>query len=243
MKAIIVCVDYWDYLSLTLPLNKHHFSEILVVTSFNDINTQEVCKECNVQFHCTDSFYKFGAHFNKWLALEEGLDVLGRNGWLCILDADIVWPEAITMPRLEIGKLYAPKRRMSPNLIPESHWKNHALWHLPEFSGYTQIFNADDPVLGTAPWHELNWLHAGGADTAFQAKWKPDNRIRTPWECLHIGPHGANWCGRTTPINGHPPENAESRRAALRNFMRLRKSNPKDYSAEKIKCHQEHPHK
>lgn len=236
IRAITVCVDYWDFLSITLPLNRKHFAEVLVVTSSKDINTQDLCKELNVPFFVTDSFYSHGAMFNKWLALEEGLDHFGREGWLCIMDADILWPETISMPPLEIGKLYGPRRRMSPHLLPESQWKSCPIWNNGDFSGYTQIFSGDDPLLlNRHPWHELNWTHAGGADTFFQAKWEKENKIRLDWEVLHIGAAGTNWCGRVAPIDNQRPPEAFERLAQLRKFMALRKYNPdKNYTPEKL---------
>jgi hypothetical protein len=44
MKAIMVCVDYGDLLSLTLPYNKHHFEQMLVVTAPRDRETQNICE-------------------------------------------------------------------------------------------------------------------------------------------------------------------------------------------------------
>ena len=38
-------------------------------------------------------FYADGAAFNKWKALELALDSYGRRGWLCVMDADVIWPQ------------------------------------------------------------------------------------------------------------------------------------------------------
>lgn len=236
-NAIIVCVDYWDYLRITLPHNRHHFNHILVVTSPNDIKTKELCEKHGVAYLSTDAFYKQGALFNKWLALEEGLDVLGRQGWISILDADVILPETIYAPPLEIGNLYGPKRRMGTHPLPENKWGEVPLWELAEFSGFMQVFHGSDPHLPAPPWHQTDWLHAGGADTFFQELWPESNRIRLPFEVLHIGPNGKNWCGRVTPIDGEVPKEAARRRQQLRQFMDVRRRTPRDqrtYSNEKI---------
>lgn len=235
MKALIVCVDYWDFLSVTLPVNKHHFSDILVVTTPTDYDTIDLCEALNVQTHKTNSFYDKGALFNKWIALEEGLDILGRDGWLCLLDADIIWPETVSMPTLGIGKLYGPRRRMSKLQIPESRWKSVPLWTNEDFSGWTQIFHASDPALpNPPPWHQTNWKHAGGADTFFQNLWSPQNKIRLPFEVLHIGDPGTNWCGRVSKLMGVLPANANERRNALKAFMETRRTSP-SYVEERLK--------
>ncbi len=44
LRVVIVCVDYSDYLALTLPYNRHHFDEVLVITTSTDVITREVAK-------------------------------------------------------------------------------------------------------------------------------------------------------------------------------------------------------
>lgn len=228
MNAILVSVDYSDLLSVTLPRNRKHFDRMCVVTSPADLASQRIARECGCCVWATDAFWRNGADFNKWLALEEGLDFLGRSGWLAILDADVLWPSykmnfanewceltdnkpihAVTkenipiykVRQLEIGNLYTPLRRMAPWPIPvppESDWGKFPLHpQQREFAGYTQIFHANDPALGPAPWHQTDWRHAGGADSFFQAKWGDAHKVRPPFEVLHLGQSGVNWCGRT----------------------------------------------
>ena len=83
LRAILVSVDYNDILSITLPYNRHHFKDVMVVTSVADAqNVWEICKPLDVSVHATNAFYEDGAQFNKWKALEEGLEVFGRKGWI-----------------------------------------------------------------------------------------------------------------------------------------------------------------
>ena len=42
MRAITVCVEYSDYLSHTLPYNRHQFSEWMIVTTPEDKATRDV---------------------------------------------------------------------------------------------------------------------------------------------------------------------------------------------------------
>lgn len=245
MRAIMVCVDYSDLLSITLPYNRHHFEEIVVVTSPQDAKTVGVVfsqyDSSKISVFQTNAFYENGATFNKWKALEQGLDAMGRHGWLCIMDADVLWPKKLPPFAPVKGKLYTPKRRMWeewPKLdnlfvevdtvrvgdypetserayvVPkEDQWSKFPLHRqMVEFAGYSQIFHADDPVLGLAPWHETDWKHAGGADSFFQAKWSDEKKIRPPFEVLHLGPAGQNWMGRATPlVDGTVPEGAEGK--------------------------------
>lgn len=227
LNAILVCVEYSDILALTLPYNRHHFDRVMVVTTPTDKATMEVALANDASLYCTNAFYAEGALFNKWRALEAGLDVFGRHGALCIMDADICWPkDACAVPRH--GLLQTPKRRMLSNVpaaVPdESKWTR-----LPfhpqqvEWAGYTQIFMGDDPALGDPPWHEINWKHAGGADSFFQAKWPRDKKIRPGFEVLHLGRGAVNWCGRVTPyLDGSVPPEASQRYAALKDIFEKR---------------------
>lgn len=237
MRAIMVAVNYTDLLSITLPYNRHHFEEVYVITdlSTTDCEIGRVCDDSNAKMLTTDLFYDRGATFNKWAALEWGLDQMGRHGWLCIMDADVLWPKDLSISefedvqtgpshwtvlkigelKLRCGRLCTPRRRMWdgwPRLPfeirgpigayptwtpPESEWARFPLHRQDkEFAGYSQIFHADDPVLGPPPWHQTDWKHAGGADSFFQAKWPEAKKVRPPFEVLHLGQSGKNWFGR-----------------------------------------------
>ena len=271
MRAILVSVDYSDLLAITLPYNKSHFDDICVVTSHMDRETLHVALENKCQVYMTNAFWKSGATFNKWLALEEGLDWFGRHGWMCLMDADVLWPKEIDwhflddkdtdLYRPKSHCLYTPMRRMweswpstanwknyfvqevamgaltNGGVIPEHFWKYFPLHpQQQEFAGYSQIFHASDPHLGPAPWHEIDWKHAGGADSFFQQKWPESCKVRPPFEVLHLGPAGQNWCGRATPLaDGTVPEGAEEKRQQLRSFLRGRTTGPERFSGEKIR--------
>jgi hypothetical protein len=177
----------------------------------------------------------------------------------CIMDADVLWPKDIGGVMIEnssnrnlilsdcgcsftFGYLYTPKRRMFTNLTkpipPESEWKDYPYHHyLAEWSGYTQIFHGSDPVLPNPPWHDTSWLHAGGGDSGFQSLWPPDKKLRTPFECLHLG-DSLNWTGRVTKyVDGSTPPGAEANRQKLVRFLHersLKGSRSDRYDHEKI---------
>jgi hypothetical protein len=244
LRAILVSVDYADLLAITLPYNRHHFSEVMVVTSFTDTASAAVAEANNCKVYKTNSFYTDGATFNKFRAMEEGLDAFGRYGWMCIMDADVLWPKHIDWSFLKDNCmqsgdyfLYTPLRRMCEEThVPhEPYWRSYPLHPQQiEWAGYTQIFHADDPHLPAAPWHQTNWKHAGGADSFFQQLWPASHKLRPPFECLHLGPAGMNWAGRVTPFtDGTQHPDAQHRLNTLRNFMRTR-SQTKSFDSEKI---------
>lgn len=231
MRAILVSVDYGDLLAITLPHNRHHFDEVTVVTSPQDTETIRVAKKNNARVFLTDSFYANGALFNKWLALEEGLSDMGREGVICIMDADVLWPTTINHgDGYANGTLYSPHRFIWPNVcVPfpdEASWSHLQLYRDAEFPGYTQIFHADDSHLPpVAPWHEVDWRHAGGADSAFQNLWPAENKVRLPWRVLHLGRPYENWGGRVgIRTDGRTPSLADSRRKALGSLLEGRKT-------------------
>jgi hypothetical protein len=209
LRAITVCVDYSDTLSITLPYNRHHYSEYWIITTDRDVLTHVLGEQYGCKILTTDSFYSNGAYFNKWKALEEGLTMMGRHGWINVLDADIMLPKEAKFGFLSDHNqqiLFAPLRRMyeatfkvgQDLYVPnERDWIRYPYHrNIREWAGYCQIFHANAPSLGPPPWYEQDWVHAGGADSFFQEKFSM--KIRPDWDCLHIGTPGVNWFGRTT---------------------------------------------
>lgn len=197
MKAITVCVDYAPLLAKTLPHNAIHFDRMVVVTTPEDRATLDLCAEfCNVTAFATRAFYEKNALFNKGKAMEEGFDILGRSGWMMVLDADIVLPHQLPED-LECGNLYSPFRRMcfDGEWDGDFDWVDYPRYGDREFAGYCQVFHADDPALKARPWYGVNWRHAGGCDSDFQAKWPEEKKIRPDWEVLHLGRPMHNWGG------------------------------------------------
>lgn len=245
MKAFIVCVDYWDYLGLTLPCNRHHFEQVWIVTATRDEKTRHIADSNHCRVHLTDSFWKNGADFNKWAALEECLDISGRHGWICVMDADVVWPHHVDFSGLEAGNLYVPLRRnavMARQIPPEQSWKGFPIYHPHQFAGYSQIFHASDEQCQQVPWYQTDWKHAGGADTFFEKRWPDDRKKRPAFECLHLGPPKQNWAGRVSRyLDASIDVNAESRKKKLLAYMESRRTNRqsnKKYKGERIESHE-----
>jgi len=233
MRAFLVAVDYADMLSVTLPYNLHHFEEVTVVTTKTDTEIHDICDQYEVNCYQTDAFYHGDSVFNKWRALEECLDVLGRDGLICLMDADVLWPSILPIQLFTKDYLYTPRRRMMTDLSnfsipPEDTWEQFPLHRQEvEFAGYSQIFFGNDKHLPQPPWHEINWRHAGGADSFFQQRWPSEYKIRPPFEVLHLGNAGENWCGRASQrIDGSYPENAKEKKNLVRRFIGSRTRDP-----------------
>jgi hypothetical protein len=223
MRAATVCVEYDDILELTLPYNRHHFEEWLIVTTPSDAATIDLANRFGCRVYTTDAFYDGGALFNKWKALEQGLDYFGREGLMCFIDADVLWPKEIPAMEYQRGILYGAQRRLWENVTPipsETDWDKLRLGFDPEPAGYTQVFHADDLCLRSPPWHDTNWRHAGGADSFFTRQW-PDSAWRwLPFWVLHLGPTWTNWAGRATiRTDGVLPPKSNERKEALRSLL------------------------
>lgn len=202
-SAVIVSVDFADFLSVTLPWNRHHFGRILVVTHPEDTETLKVCQQNGVEVLQTEMFHWKRAYFNKWAAVEFGLDYLGKTGWMTLLDADIMIPKAASLPRKQIGRAYCPRKRAVPRekrqwLADEGKWSRYKFEQLSEPPrGHMLTFNADDPVLMHQPWFQNHWRWCGTGDDTFVDRWKTQNVVRTTFDVLHLGQRRVNWCGRT----------------------------------------------
>jgi hypothetical protein len=114
---VVVCVNYDDFLEVSLAANRKMFKDYIVVTSPDDKNTQSLCERHQVDCRVYDSFYE-NARFNKSGALnwvQRDLHAKHPDKWVLILDSDIILPP--TFPRwfdlrlLDKSKLYGFRRK------------------------------------------------------------------------------------------------------------------------------------
>ena len=233
-RAITVCVEYDDLLAITLPHTLPHVREMLVVTSPYDTATVRLCDRFGVRVFQTEAFYENGAEFNKGAAMEQGFDVLGRRGWILVMDADIVLPKNLDLSRVFRNRMWG---------CPRVFWDNPSTWngqpwdHLPlekmgDVLGYFQLFHAGD-VPGR-PWYPTNYRSAATVDQWFGWKHFPYKGMYLCGQSvLHLGPPCGNWCGRTQPkLDGTIIPHAASRRAALDAMVKRRMA--KDPNAETL---------
>lgn len=207
MRGIVICVEYDDILRITLPMAMRHMEECLVVTSPADERTQELVRSTyGAKIHITDAFYRGNARFNKGAAMEEGFDALGRDGWILVWDADIVFPDHLPVGQfqdLDRDMLYNCPRRVLDDprrWHPGFDWSLATLQQERTFPGYFQLFHADCRYLaGVRPWYGTEWGHCGGCDTVFEYHWPLEKRIKMHGlQVLHLGPRDTNWFGRVS---------------------------------------------
>lgn len=199
-RSITISVGYGGLLAVTLPRNMKHLRECLVVTSPDDERTREVASSVDgVRVLVTDAFTRHGARFNKGLAMEEALDALGREGWILIWDADIVFPDSIPWSQSHPEKLNGARRRL---LVDPSEFRDGMDWGQCLKSaddgpiGFFQLFRADCEALeGVRPWYDVSFAHAGGGDAWFMRLWPRSHWNVMDFECLHLGPKDTNWFG------------------------------------------------
>lgn len=210
-----------------------------MVTTPTDQRTKDVVAQVpNARCYETDAFYRYGAKFNKGLAMEEGLENLGREGWICIFDADTLFPDVMPL-ELTIGNLYTPPRLIleDPRLwSPVFNWATATPSNDRQFPGYFQLFHASDPNIAELPWYDVTSAHAGLGDGYFQSRWAPQNKIRPNFNVLHLGPRDTNWFGRSSVrVDGTLPEQAEQHKQAQEEFLHFKgwhrpKTSIPDYS-------------
>ncbi len=205
IRGLTVAVGEWyaRTLEICLVRNMRHFTEILVVTTPDDHEVKRVAAAVpGVRIYETTDFYAHGARFNKGLCLERAFDVLGRHGWLAVLDSDILLPDSLPLERLEFGKLHGARRRIleDPSAwSPELDWSKCRVNNDGGPIGHTQIFAAEDPHLQGKPyWYDPSFAHAGGGDAAFLGHWPKAKLAMLPMDVLHLGPTDAHWFG-TSP--------------------------------------------
>jgi hypothetical protein len=151
MKAITVCVDFHDYLAITLPRNARYFQEMIVVTSPEDTLTRCAVMEHRKAIRCSrirvfvsTAFYRAGCVFNKGAAIADALErypyanmrsrhsELAAETWWCLLDADVVLHPACVdcFEGLTPGTIYLPqgRRRCTNPVVYEDYADSPLLW-------------------------------------------------------------------------------------------------------------------
>jgi hypothetical protein len=217
LKILTTCVGYDDILALTLPRNVRHAVDYLVVTSDEDDQTARVVESVEgVRLHRTDAFTRGGAYFNKGAAVEEGFSVLGRDGWILLLDADIILPHEFEPGPLNKEMIYGMARRQFRGELSDldGDWTSCDIRPDSPTYGFFQLFHAGAAGLKSRPWYRKDFKHAGYSDGCFSDKFA--GRVILEGTVLHIGETEENWFGRATSrLDGHPLPDAERNRGLM----------------------------
>lgn len=157
ITALLVSVNYSDYLELVLPYNSLRFDQIIILTIESDKVCQDVCSRySNVKcLVFSDEILKTnGKQFNKGAILNKGLEYLndiGYSDWLVLTDSDIIFPEnfkELLISREKVPNiLYGMTRRHCKNVqclkrYTRTKDKNILFSRArePAFVGYCQTF-------------------------------------------------------------------------------------------------------
>lgn len=138
IEAVIVCVNYSDFLEISLKKNLNHFDHVIVITDTKDSKTPKLVQKLNAQNNkittlITDIFYFNGAKFNKGLAINLGFANLQHKDWVVTLDSDIVLPKDF---RTKFEKI-------PPN--PESSYVLRR-YDIPTFDEWVEVENDEEKL-------------------------------------------------------------------------------------------------
>lgn len=206
LYAVTICINYADYLVETIS-NKRHFDAWYIITCQNDHATQELCRNHNGELIISELCGPRGELFNsahaKAALINEALERLPMDGWVLLIDADVVLPRFFRQ-RLEAMELYPRafyglKGRKQCATWEEYDWRKHiepweeGLGVHPNILGYFQLFRLDQPHNRYPVNKVMPEMHD---DIAFQYEFLPQLRKLLPMTCIHVGPPGLNWTGR-----------------------------------------------
>jgi hypothetical protein len=237
LEIVVPCVEYDDFLRLTLPSNLQSEGKITVLTSGRDARTIALAQFYRTELFLTEDWW-FGGPFNKAAALNRWLDtvsVSAKDTWVMVLDADILLPfnTPIRLDNLDPTFLYGAKRRMCADetawndfvqgkrtiemfpldVIPVRDgraWGNQPTSNPAALCGYMQLWN---PVCASCCGRFPLSGTAALYDVKFGLSFPEDHRVDLPgFEVLHLGTGRTNWAGRRTPrwVHAHVMNRCES---------------------------------
>jgi len=157
IEAVITCVNYGDFLNQSLPFTLGHVDRAVVVTSYEDTLTQQVCRKWSVECISTDSFTERGENFNKGQGINMGIQCLRQTGWILGLDADIILPitcrNMLYKSGLDVNNIYGCNRL---NIVGWDAWKNvKSTWHdNPQFENHCLVNTPNEYSLGATLVHK-----------------------------------------------------------------------------------------
>ncbi len=232
LVAVIVCLDYSDYLEHTLRVNQPLFDDLVIVTAQEDKGTLAVCERYGARPVLCPYFKRKGS-FNKALAINLGLAHLDlTDTWILQLDADTALPrntrkllwnspldplsiygvDRVECPSYEewIGHLVEPDPAQKHYFLrPPRGWKlgTRLLHH--DYGDYVPIgfFQLWHSASGITRYPTVQNSSAEHTDVLHALQWPPERRHLFPSiMAVHLGTGpavmGANWNGRSSPPFG-----------------------------------------
>jgi hypothetical protein len=228
IECVVVCLNYSDFLSHTLPHNRNYFNRMVIVTDTKDTETKRVCEFWNVECVQTDEFYVDSPTIpNKSRGINEGLKKLDLDGWVVQMDADIfLLPQTrhiLENYHLDSKKLYGIDRLMCNSY---EEWDDFYRKSKPIYEGWIYC-HVDRFPIGTRMVHNDLGFHILGffqlwnpkgsgisdypiqnsgfdrTDVVHFKRWSKENIGFIPdLVCIHLASEdhaqGQNWLGRKT---------------------------------------------
>lgn len=223
---LIACVDYSDFLRITLP-EAVKYGDVTVATSPEDITTIELCQKHGANCVITDAWYKDDMPFSKGAGMNVAVEQMKPKGWLLSLDSDIVMtplpPNHISYDKFNEDCLYGARRReiervaqwekcirerkyfrqrMSPLPPLRGKGQNKRVWGFRPtknpvgLQGYFQLWH-----YGKHPIRFREHPTAAKYDVDLGLQFPDERRVLVPWPnytVLHLGIRKTNWKGRVT---------------------------------------------
>lgn len=207
VHAIIVCIQYADYLAATLPTNRPYFKHVYIVTEQSDAETLELAAKYNCIPIFSESRQANGATFNKSGLLYEAQKIvhdLYPLDWICILDADILLCDQMatfTTRNLDPYALYGIHRNIFETVsdFEDGKKQDYTTSRGDYICGYFQLYW--NKAKYYAPWS----LNCSECDIHFM-KMFPKRGMLPDVSCDHLGYIAKNWDGRCTERWIKPPQ-------------------------------------
>lgn len=225
LTIITASVNYTDILKISYYFNKKNFInkyDYHIITSENDPNTIQFCKDNGLNCWVTNAFYNKRSKFNKGAALnvffqEYIKKYINELDWILMMDSDIIINETLqdflyAVYQNELHNfcidnidnnyneyLYACPRRIynSPK-----HFKNSSYYteSVVDFIGYFQLFHVSKIKhdLGVNKPIFFENTNASRYDDIFRDRYWPSRNQRKILKGFvdHLGPIATNWNGR-----------------------------------------------
>ena len=205
ITAITVSVNYSDYLKLSLEVNHKFFKKWYIITSADDLQTQNLCNNYSNVEVIIFNFKSYGK-FNKGGALQYAQQIAHKKtpeNLFLIIDSDIILPKSFAQEiqklNIQENSIYGTIRRMVPSIQDylnsdlqqfecQSWQRTYGKYcHVP--LGFFQLYKTQH--------YYTKSNNAANCDHIFSHCF--EHKVLISIIVDHIGPQGTNWNGRKSP--------------------------------------------
>lgn len=200
LDCITVCVDYSEYLALTVK-NRVVFDRWMVVTVERDKETISLCEQEGIEYCFSSRLYE-GGPFCKGKAINDGLLELQPKDWVCVCDADTyLFPslrETIVKTKLDTdclyglyGRLLAKDKKELAEILERKEVSPSELNCIGLLIGFFQLWHSS-----MRKFYPEESTHAGLDDVLMRDSYATEKLIILPTYGIHIGEMWINHKGR-----------------------------------------------